>query len=442
MALRVRYSYPTSSQLGYSIERLSDGLFFDFADATFKASPTTTVAALPEDSSDFLGRYKVTLSPTPMAQFTDGSYTVTIHDRQTSNAVVAELAVVFRNGDDLPTFATGSTASGTDPWATVLSGSYPAGTAGAILGQNLDARVSTRSTFDGGVVASVTAPVTVAVDPWSVLIPGSYPAGSAGAVLGGNIDAPISTRSTFDGGVVASVTAPVTVAVDPWSVLIPGSYPAGSAGAVLGGNIDAPISTRSTFDGGVVASVTAPVTVAVDPWSVLIPGSYPAGSAGAVLGGNIDAPISTRSTFDGGVVASVTAPVTVAVDPWSVLIPGSYPAGSAGAVLGGNIDAPISTRSTFDGGVVASVTAPVTVGTMTDKTGYTLAAAGLDAIEVEAGVNARQALSPILAASAGVVAGAGTGVVIIKGGNSSVTRITATTDNAGNRSSVTLSLPS
>ena len=392
MALRVRYSYPTGSQLGYSIERLSDGLFFDFADATFKASPTTTVAALAEDSTNFIGRYKVTLSPTPMAQFTDGSYTVTVHDRQTSNSVVAELAVVFRNGDDLPTFAAGSTASGSDPWAMVLPGSYPAGTAGAILGQNLDARVSTRSTFAGGVVAGVTAPVTVAVDPWSVQIPGSYPAGSAGAVLGRNVDAPISTRSTFAGGVVAGVTAPVTVAVDPWSVMIPGSYPDGSAGAVLGRNVDAPISTRSTFAGGVVAGVTAPVTVAVDPWSVQIPGSYPAGSAGAVLGLNIDAPISTRSTFDGGVVAGVTDPVTV--------------------------------------------------GTVTDKTGYTLAAAGLDAIEIEAGVNARQALSPILAASAGVVAGAGTGVVIIKGGNSSVTRITATTDNAGNRSSVTLSLPS
>ena len=242
MALRVRYSYPTGSQLGYSIERLSDGLFFDFADKTFKATPTTTVAALPEDASDFLGRYKVTLSPTPVAQFTDGSYTVTIHDQQTANSVVAELAVALHGGDDAPTFATGSTASGGDPWAMVLPGSYPAGTAGAILGQNLDARVSSRSTFAGGVVAGVTAPVTV--------------------------------------------------------------------------------------------------------------------------------------------------------------------------------------------------------GTVTDKTGYALAAAGLDAVVVEAGINARQALAPILAASAGVVAGAGTGVVIIKGGNSSVTRITATTDNAGNRSSVTLSLPS
>jgi N-acetylglucosamine kinase-like BadF-type ATPase len=62
-------------------------------------------------------------------------------------------------------------------------------------------------------------------------------------------------------------------------------------------------------------------------------------------------------------------------------------------------------------------------------------------LTVENGVNARQALSPILAASAGVVTGAGTGTIVIRGANGTISRITATTDNAGNRSSVTLSLP-
>lgn len=236
MALRIRFQYPTGSQLGYSVERLTDGLLLDFADGTFKATPTTLIAALPEDSGSFLGRYKITLTPTPVAQFSDGHYAVTVHDQKAANNVVAELASTFRNGDDTP-----------------------------------------------------------------------------------------------------------------------------------------------------------------------------AASAG---------------------------------DPWSVLIPGAYPAGTAGAILGQNLDTRVSTRSTYAGGVVAGVASPVTVGTITDKTGYILAASGLDAIPVEAGVNVRQALSPILAASAGVVAGAGTGVVVIKGGNAPITRITATTDNAGNRSSVTLTLPS
>jgi hypothetical protein len=69
------------------------------------------------------------------------------------------------------------------------------------------------------------------------------------------------------------------------------------------------------------------------------------------------------------------------------------------------------------------------------------AANGLDSIAVEQGINAGRALAPILAASAGMVTGAGTGTILIRGANVTTTRITATTDNAGNRSSVTLSLP-
>lgn len=237
MALRIRFQYPTGSSLGFSIERLSDGMYFDFTDSTFKATPTTLIASLPEDAGNFLGRYKKTQTPTPASQFTDGHYAVTVHDLRASNSVVAELATTMRNGDDLPSF-----------------------------------------------------------------------------------------------------------------------------------------------------------------------------------------------------------PVTP-VDPWSVTVPGTYANGTAGAILGQNLDAKVSTRSTYAGGVVAGVSTPVIVGAIGDKTGFSLAPSGLDAITVENGVNARQALAPILAASAGVVAGAGTGVVVIKGGNASITRITATTDNAGNRSSVTLSLP-
>ena len=124
MALRVRYSYHTGSQLAYSIERLVDGLYYDFTDGTFKASPTTPVAALPEDSGVFQGRFKVTLTPTPVAQFTDGQYTVTVHDRNASNAVVAELAAIVHNGDDAPVFAPTSTATTVDPWSVSLPGSY------------------------------------------------------------------------------------------------------------------------------------------------------------------------------------------------------------------------------------------------------------------------------------------------------------------------------
>ena len=239
MALRIRYQFQTASALGYSIERLSDGFYFDFNDTTFKLNPTLLISTLPEDSGSFVGRYRVNLVSTPTAQFTDGDYVVTIHNTASTNTVVGQFGVVMHGGSD----------------ATVIPG---------------------------------------------------------------------------------------------------------------------------------------------------------AGSG---------------------------------ADPWATLLPGAYTTGTAGAILSGYLDAKISSRSVYAGGPVTSVTAPVTVGSNTDKTGYVLAPSGFDAIQVESGVNARQALSPILAASAGVLLGAGTGTVVIKGGNVAVTRILASTDNAGNRTAVTLALP-
>lgn len=110
-----------------------------------------------------------------------------------------------------------------------------------------------------------------------------------------------------------------------------------------------------------------------------------------------------------------------------------------------NLDARVSTRSTYSGGVVLGVTNPVTVGTNNDKTGYKLASDGIDAITIETGVNARQALSIHGAASggniSGITAGTGTQTVLVSAlNNSGTTRISASTDQYGNRV-ITLTLP-
>jgi hypothetical protein len=104
-----------------------------------------------------------------------------------------------------------------------------------------------------------------------------------------------------------------------------------------------------------------------------------------------------------------------------------------------NLDATVSSR-------VATSGLPSHFGTLSiDTSGrVVLAPAGLDAIPVETGVNYRQAMSPVLAAVAGVLSGAapGGGVITIKAGNdNTTTRVSADTDANGNRSSVTLSLP-
>ena len=235
MPLRIRVQYATGRQLGYSIERLSDGNYFDNSDKLFKSSPVTPVASLPEDTGIFLGRYKTNIDA---SIFLDGDYAVSIHDLS-ANQVVSILSCLIHSGDD---------------------------------------------------------------------------------------------------------------------------------------------------------ATTIPLSQAM-------------------------------------------------ADPWASSLPATYAPGTAGYIVGSYIDTAISSRSVFSGGAVSSVTTPVTVGTNNDKSGYGLNAQGIDAITIENGINLRQAISPILAASAGVLTGAGTGTIIIRGATASSTRITATTDNAGNRTAVTLSLP-
>ena len=155
-----------------------------------------------------------------------------------------------------------------------------------------------------------------------------------------------------------------------------------------------------------------------------------AGTTGVVVASASKAGYSLSAQEHAAITADAVAALNTA-------IPSSPNLGS----VYDRLDARVSTRSTYAGGPVASVVAPVLVGQNLDKSGYSLAMTGLDAIPVENGINARQALSPILAATAGVISGAGSGTITIRGGNVSTTRIRATTDSASNRSAVVLTLP-
>lgn len=74
-------------------------------------------------------------------------------------------------------------------------------------------------------------------------------------------------------------------------------------------------------------------------------------------------------------------------------------------------------------------------------TAVALASNGLDAVVVEAGLNARQAMSLIAAALAGVLSGAAGTTITIKGAGTSTVRIVATVDSDGDRQALTLSPP-
>jgi hypothetical protein len=162
-------------------------------------------------------------------------------------------------------------------------------------------------------------------------------------------------------------------------------------------NLDATISSRSTYAGADTAG------------TMTLVGLLTPTRAGNL--DNLDAAVSTRSTYAGADTAGtgtllgrLTAPRAAAID---------------------NLDATVSSRSTYAGGAVASVTA----GVMLDP-------AAFDPIAVEAGINARQALAQQLAALGGVLSGAATATVTVKGAGVASTRLVYTTDADGNRSAV------
>ena len=235
---------------------------------------------------------------------------------------------------------------------------------------------------------------------------------------------------------------------DPWSVTLPGSYAAGTAGAILGSTLPAikgktdnlPAGFPNNFSSLGITAAGKIATVALCDTLTTYTGNIPqSGDLFAVVNPMVNKNVFTTQSLANAPTGPGDAGATLSKIQGELDARGLT--ATTTALVATNLDAKISTRSTYAGGIVAGVSSPVTVGTNNDKTGYALSTAGLDAIQVESGVNARQALSPILAASAGALTGAGTGTIAIKGGNTSITRIVASTDNAGNRSSVVLLLP-
>lgn len=90
--------------------------------------------------------------------------------------------------------------AGVDPWSIALPGAYGAGTAGKILGDSLTAMVAGvwNEAIAGHLAAGSTgAALNVAgsgSDPWTIALPGAYGAGTAGKIIGDNLNATVSSR--------------------------------------------------------------------------------------------------------------------------------------------------------------------------------------------------------------------------------------------------------
>jgi hypothetical protein len=325
-----------------------------------------------------------------------------------------------------------------DPWSQILPGSYPANSAGSLIGNNLDAQVSTRlatsgytappSANDNAIATrdinnqtpaanSLGAAVNTGAaggDPWATLIPGSYGVGTAGRILGDNINATISSRLPTASYVVPPTVPDIAAGVrdvsnatpaagslgedvktggaDVWAKPLPGAYGAGSAGNILGNRLDVNVSTRLADSEYVPAPTAAAVAAATrdvnnltpaadslgaainsaasagDPWSTALPGAYAVGTAGKIIGDRLDVLVSSRLALANYVVPPTKEVIAIATrdvdnsspvsgsmgdkinaaasagDPWSTILPGSYGVGSAGKLLSDNLNATVSSR--------------------------------------------------------------------------------------------------
>ena len=176
----------------------------------------------------------------------------------------------------------------------------------------LDAAVSSRSTYAGGAVASVTASVTVGTNTdktgytlsaagitalWAALTAGLTTVGSVGKLLVDQLNATIASRSSHAAADVWGVATrlltagtnivlakgtgltglndptPAALADQVWDEVLAGHLTAGTTGAALNG-----------------------ASSAGDPWTTALPGAYGAGTAGQLVGANLNATMASRAS--------------------------------------------------------------------------------------------------------------------------------------------------
>lgn len=322
-----------------------------------------------------------------------------ISQRSNNPTLNALLGVADSAGVDLPeqidTELTGTHGAGswqtstlsagavsTAVWSEPLPGAFGAGTAGNIVGNNLDAAVSTRATQ-----AQILSDAT------------PFP--------GANIDATISSRA-----VAGDAMALTTGAVDDiWDEDIVAAHGTGDTAGLLLRALGATISQRSnnpTLDallgvgdvagrdlpeqvdieltathgaGSWQSATVSPSAVATAVWSEALPGVFGAGTAGNIVGNNLDAAVSTRATqaqilsdatpFAG---ANIDAAISTRATQAQIL-------SDATPFPGSNIDAAISTRST-PAQITAAQTAIINEMTRLTVAVETTAAAGSSTTEI------------------------------------------------------------
>lgn len=234
--------------------------------------------------------------------------------------ITAGTITTVTNLTNLPAITAGwITAAGIAEGAFNGKGDWNVGKTGYSLTQAFPANFSAMSITAGGLVDMGASAIATAV--WNAATASYGSAGSYGLLIETNLDAQVSTvggGSLTEAGIAGAV----------WDELLSGHVISGSAGAGL--------------------SAAGP---AGDPWSTLVPASYAAGTAGYIMGA-----MSTKISYLPSATAGAAGGLTIA---------------------GANAEMTVNITGNLTGNVTGSVG---NVTTVSDKTGYALSSAGVQAI--------------------------------------------------------------
>lgn len=273
-------------------------------------------------------------------------------DNTTTFAILPEFSVWDDiTASHLTSGSTGSSlnaaGSAGDPWSTSLPGAYGAGTAGYIVGTNLDTTVSSRL---APTVASRTLDVTAtggAGIDW-----GNVENQSTTVNLSNTTVATVTTvtnqltAAQIATGVWQDATAgDFTVASSIGKSLYTGNVVPGASGGhfIAGTNAATTITTAltTTFTGNLTGSVASVVGNVGGNVTGSV-GSLAAGAQTNVADAVWNAVQASYVTV--GTTGKSLSNASSAGDPWVTSLPGSYTTGQAGYILGTNLDALVSSR--------------------------------------------------------------------------------------------------
>ena len=256
-----------------------------------------------------------------------------------------------------------SASSAGDPWSTALPGSYGAGTAGKIVGDNVNATISSRAsqtsldTLDDLVDTEVGA-IKTKTDQLTFTIANQVDSNSL--TIGANAITASALATDAVNEIQSGLATPTNITAASGIVLSPVTHTGARIPNVTLTDTATNLTNAATA-GDLTATMKSSVTTAVPTvsqtadqvWDELLSGHTTGGSTGAGL---------TSASSAG--------------DPWSTVIPASYGAGTAGKILGDNVNATISSRAsqtsldTLDDYVDTEVAA---IKTKTDQMTFTVA---------------------------------------------------------------------